>query len=87
MMSTVIGAIKLFGIGKSLIGFALVLAVLGGTYAVWYAHVFNKGQTYAINKIAANDARLVARAKKARGILQECQNSGRTWNQSTGECQ
>lgn len=85
-MSTVWAAVKLFGIGKSLIGVAALLVLLGGTYAVWYTHVFNKGQTYAINRIAANDAKLVARAKKARGVLTECQNSGRSWDQSTGEC-
>ncbi len=66
------------------IGF-LVVSLLGA-YGVWHAKVFNNGVAYAVAKIAANDARLVERARKARGVLLDCQNLGKSWNQSTGEC-
>ena len=80
------GAIKLFGIAKSAGLLVAILVIAAVAYGSWYMHVFNKGVNYTIAKIAANDAKLVARAQKARGVLLECQNLDKTWDQSTGEC-
>lgn len=87
MISTVVTAVKVFGIFKSVGLFLGALLLIGGMYSGWYVHVFRKGESYAVAKIAANDARMVGRAKKARGVLLQCQNLGKSWNQSTGECQ
>ncbi len=86
MIGTLFAAFGGASIVTKLIAVGAVAMILLGLYGVWHAKVFNNGVAYAVAKIAANDAKLVARAKKARGVLLECQIAGKSWDQSTGEC-
>ena len=86
MIGTMFAAFGATGLVTKLIAAGMVVLALLGLYGVWHAKVFKSGVDYAVAKIAANDAKLVARAKKARGVLLECQAQGKSWDQSTGEC-
>jgi hypothetical protein len=81
--ATALGAAGL--LTKVLVGLGLVAALLVA-YGVWHHKVYKSGVDDTIAKIAANDARLVDRAFKARAKLKDCQAQGRAWDQSTGAC-
>ena len=70
---------------KLLVAAGVVVALLTA-YGVWHHKVYQSGVDDTIARIAANDARLVDRAFKARAKLKDCQAQGRAWDQSTGAC-
>jgi hypothetical protein len=86
MIALVFGAFNaLSGVGK-LIAVISILLTLGGLYAGWYAHVYNKGYGAAIAAIARQDAKAIRRATAARSAVTDCASRNLVWDQSTGQC-
>jgi hypothetical protein len=86
MISTVVEAIKLFGLLKSFAILAAALAALGITYVVWHHQVYQSGVNDTYAKIARDDAAAVGRASKMRDQYTTCADRGGAWDQTTGRC-
>jgi hypothetical protein len=80
------GALGAAGVVTKLLVAAGLMVTLLAAYGAWHHKVYQSGIDDAVARIAANDAKLVDRAFKARGKLKECQARGLGWNQTTGDC-
>lgn len=63
-----------------------VVVALYASYAVWRHTIYTRGWNDAIAAIAAQDAKAIGAAKKARSAYTECIAAGRRWSTATGEC-
>lgn len=86
MIGTVVGAIKIFGIGKSLIGAGIVILALGTIYGIWHHKVWERGYERALFDLANQDKKAVAKAGDIRRGLLCGGDSGLRWDQQTGDC-
>ena len=73
--------------------FCIVLAtiIVASVLSFWVGRhevheAYRRGVDDTVAKFARADAKLVARAKAARGALLKCQNENKEWDQSTGTC-
>lgn len=69
----------------------LLHIAIGATVFVFSASYFftsgyNKGYQVAIHAVAAKDKRATDEADKARGTVQDCFNSGGTWDVASASC-
>jgi hypothetical protein len=87
MISTIITAVRLFGIGKSLAVVAVLFLTVGTAYGVWHYTIWKRGYDRAIADIANADERAIKRASNARSIVLDCKSRGLRWDQSTGICE
>jgi hypothetical protein len=74
------------GLVTKLIAAGVLLAALATTYGVWHHKVYQSGVNDTLAKIARADAKTVAKALAARGVLKGCQARGLEWDQTTGAC-
>jgi len=86
-MTAILGAIKLFGVGKSLLSAGILLLALGTMYAVWHHKIYQRGYDRALADIAAEDKAAIAGATALRRPLVACRERGGVWIQSEGKCQ
>jgi hypothetical protein len=74
------------GLVTKLIAVGVLLASMGIGYGVWHHKVYQRGVDDTIAKIARADAKTIAKATEARGVLKSCQARGLGWDQTTGQC-
>lgn len=86
MISGIIAALEASGLLVKVAVIGGLMIAMGVTYGVWHHEVYQSGVNDTIASIARADAKTVDRALKARAVLQQCQSSGKQWDQSTGEC-
>lgn len=86
MIGWIWGAIKLFGIGKSLAFAGVGLALLATVYGIWHVRVYKSGWNAAIAAIAAQDQSAIADAQQKRSVFKACRAEGRKWDPTTGTC-
>lgn len=71
---------------SKLIAVGSLILVIVAAYGVWHHKIYQKGYDRAIADIAAQDAKAIERAQRARGIYKLCEESGRRWDTATGTC-
>lgn len=77
--------------GLSLLTRVLIIAgavaAFAAGFATWRNSIYESGVRDTVAGIARNDKALVDRAWNARQKLRSCEDTGRAWDQTTGECQ
>lgn len=81
------GAFGAAGLVTKLIVIAALLGTLATAYGVWHHRVYQRGVSDTIAAVARADAKVVARAQKARQAWRSCRDLGKQWDQTTGGCQ
>ncbi len=81
-----LGAIEASSFLMKLVTGAGVIVMLTIAYGVWHHNVYQSGFNDALAKVAAADAKAIARATAYRKKLLDCKSTGRGWDQSTGRC-
>jgi hypothetical protein len=85
-MTMLLNAFSGLSILSKLIAVGIIILLLGTVYGVWHYHVWSNGYEDALAAIAKQDSKAIAKAKRYRSAVSDCDARGLRWDQSTGVC-